>query len=83
MEKNRRDLCRYRLEKAEKCLLSAKLLAQSEDYCGAANRSYYAIFHSIRSLLALDGVDFSKHAGVMAYFPKKLCEIWNLMTIIT
>lgn len=78
MDKNRGDLCRYRLEKAEKCLLSAKLLAQSEDYCGAANRSYYAIFHSIRSLLALDGVDFSKHAGVMAYFQKKLCEIWNL-----
>lgn len=32
MDKNRRDLCRYRLEKAEKCLLSAKLLAQSNAY---------------------------------------------------
>lgn len=43
---------------------------QSGDYCSAANRSYYAIFHSIRSLLALEGVDFSKHSGVMAYFQK-------------
>ncbi len=70
MDEARRDLCCYRLEKAQKCLSSAKLLAQSEDYCGAANRSYYAIFHCIRSLLALEGVDFSKHAGVMAYFQK-------------
>lgn len=70
MDEKREDLCRYRLEKAEICLASARLLAQSEDYCGAANRSYYSIFHCIRSLLALEGVDFSKHSGVMAYFQK-------------
>lgn len=70
MDEKGRDLCRYRLEKAEKCLSSARLLAQSDDYSGAANRSYYAIFHCIRSLLALEGVDFSKHSGVIAYFQK-------------
>lgn len=70
MADTRKDLCLYRLEKAEKCLESANLLVKSEDYCGAANRSYYAIFHSIRSVLALDNVDFSKHAGVMAFFQK-------------
>lgn len=70
MDERKKALCRYRLEKAEKCLESAKLLVRSEDYCGAANRSYYSIFHCIRSLLALEGVDFSKHSGVMAYFQK-------------
>ena len=70
MNDSRKDLCLYRLEKAKKCLESAKILAKTEDFCGAANRSYYAIFHSIRSLLALEEVDFSKHAGVMAYFQK-------------
>lgn len=70
MDERRKELCYYRLEKSKKCLASAKLLIQSEDYCSAANRSYYAIFHCIRSLLALDGVDFSKHSGVMAYFQK-------------
>lgn len=70
MDKRQIDLCRYRLEKAKKCLLSAKLLEQSEDYCSAANRSYYSIFHCIRSLLALEGIDFSKHSGVMSYFQK-------------
>lgn len=70
MDKRRKDLCLYRLEKARKCMDSAKLLAQSEDYCSAANRSYYSIFHCIRSLLALEGVDFSKHSGVMSYFQR-------------
>lgn len=70
MDERRKDLCRYRLEKARKCLESAKLLMQSGDYCSAANRSYYSIFHCIRSLLALEGIDFSKHSGVMAYFQK-------------
>ena len=70
MDDRRKDLCYYRLEKSKKCLASAKLLIQSGDYCSAANRSYYSIFHCIRSLLALEGVDFSKHSGVMAYFQR-------------
>ena len=70
MDERRKDLCHYRLEKAKKCLTSAKVLMQSGDYCSAANRSYYSIFHSIRGLLALEGVDFSKHSGVMAYFQR-------------
>lgn len=41
------------------------------DYKGAANRSYYAIFHCMRSVLALEGIDFSKHSGVSAYFRKQ------------
>lgn len=68
MDERKKDLCCYRLDKARKCLSSAKVLVRSEDYCSAANRSYYCIFHCIRSLLALEGVDFSKHSGVMAYF---------------
>ncbi|MCD8225214.1 MAG: HEPN domain-containing protein [Clostridiales bacterium] len=71
MDERKRDLCKYRLEKAENCLASSRILADSGDYYGAANRSYYAIFHSIRGILALEGVDFSKHAGVMAHFQKE------------
>ena len=70
MNDRNKDLCLYRIEKAQQCLKSAKILAQAEDYCSAANRAYYAIFHSIRSILALDDIDFSKHSGVMAYFQK-------------
>lgn len=71
MDERQAALCRYRLEKAENCLKSAHILTVAEDYYGAANRSYYAIFHSVRAILALDGVDFSKHSGVMAYFQRQ------------
>lgn len=70
MDKSRRDLAVYRLETAHQALQSAKVLLQCNDYKGAANRSYYSVFHAMRSILAPDGVDFSKHAGVIAYFRK-------------
>lgn len=64
-------LSRHRLEQAKQCIKSAKALVDIEDYKGAANRSYYAIFHSMRSVLALEKKDFSKHSGVSAYFRKQ------------
>lgn len=73
MDKKGRDLCSYRLEKAEKCLSSARLLSQSYDYCGTANRSYYSIFHCIRSLLALEGGRFFKTLWGSGVFSKALC----------
>lgn len=71
MDKKLKDLSDYRLEQAGRCIKSARILAQDNDYKGAANRSYYAIFHCMRSVLALEGVDFSKHSGVSAYFRKQ------------
>lgn len=71
MDKQLRDLSDYRLEQAQRCIKSAKILVSDNDYKGAANRSYYAIFHCMRSVLALEGVDFSKHSGVSAYFRKQ------------
>lgn len=70
MEQIRIDLSKYRLETALQCIKSAKLLFNDGDYKGSANRSYYAIFHAIRSVLALDGVDFKKHSAVISYFRK-------------
>ena len=31
------------------------------------NRSYYAIFHALRALTALDHFDSGKHSGIIAY----------------
>ena len=70
MDKELIDLSKYRLEQAERCLRSARLLGDDEDYKGAANRSYYAIFHGMRSVLALEHKDFARHSGVSAYFRK-------------
>lgn len=60
MDKEKKDLAIYRLETAKQCIISAKALIEIADYKGAANRSYYAVFHSMRSVLALCSIDFSK-----------------------
>ena len=61
-------LSAYRFEQSLECLQSAKILAECGDYRGAANRSYYAFFHAMRSVFALDNQDFSKHSGVASNF---------------
>lgn len=68
---SKKDLSKYRLSQAQQCLTSAKTLMDIEDYRGAANRSYYCIFHAIRSILALSEIDFKKHSSVISYFRKE------------
>lgn len=62
------SLCKYRLSKAEEYLKDAKSTLGLKMYDTAANRSYYAIFHTVRALLALAGKDFKKHSGVISCF---------------
>ncbi len=71
LEENRKDLCRYRIEKAYECLKSADALSNIEDFATAANRAYYAMFHAMRAVMALDGEDRKKHSGVVSYFQEK------------
>lgn len=59
---------KYRIEKAEETLRSAKLLYDNNDFTGANNRAYYAIFYAIRAVLALEEIDFKRHKDVIAYF---------------
>ncbi len=71
MYDSRAELVKYRLEMAKERLDSSKLLLDNGSYKDAIGRSYYAIFTSVRALLARDGVDFSKHAGAISYFQKE------------
>lgn len=65
-----KELSKHRLEQAKEELEDAKLLYNNNGYKSANNRAYYSIFHSIRAVLALEGVDFKKHKDVQAYFNK-------------
>ena len=71
LDKNKHDLLVYRLESAKEKLNSAKLLLHNGNFKDSIGRSYYAMFTSVPALLAKDGVDFSKHAGVISYFQKE------------
>ena len=68
------DLIKYRLSSAKEKLISAKLLLDAGLYKDSVGRSYYAIFSAIRAVLAIRQVDFSKHAGVIAYFQKEFIK---------
>lgn len=71
------DLSRYRLQKAKEMLASAKRDMNAEDYASANNRAYYAIFHTMRAVLALDGEDYKKHSAVIARFTLNYLKAWK------
>lgn len=62
------DLSKYRYEAALDDLDTAKMLLRDGKLKASVNRSYYAIFHALRSVTALDQFDSSKHSGVIAFF---------------
>ena len=61
-------LSKYRFEKALSNLSTAKALYATGEYGFALNRAYYAAFHAMKAVNALDGFDSSKHSGVIAHF---------------
>ena len=62
------NLSKARIENAKECLNAAKSLYEIGSYKSAANRSYYAVFHSMRAILALDGIDMKHHSGIISEF---------------
>ena len=70
LDQNRVDLSTYRLEKAEEMLGDAITLLQQGSLKSSNNRAYYCIYHAIRAIFALDGVEFKKHSGNITFFLK-------------
>ena len=65
------EISKARFDHAKECLQDAKLLLAGESHRSAANRAYYAIFHAMRAVLALDGVDMKHHSGIISEFRKR------------
>lgn len=68
LDEEKQALSQVRLTRAEQCLTSAKTLLAADDFKGAANRAYYAVFHAMRSVLALEGIDRKHHSGIITEF---------------
>lgn len=71
MDNSVADLSEYRLNRAKEDLEAASKTLELGEYKTSANRSYYSMFHAVRALLALKGIDFKKHSGVISYFNKE------------
>ncbi len=70
MNNDQIELSKYRLQKAKEDLKNAEISLENNFFKGSINRSYYAIFHGIRAILALDLFDSKKHSGIIAFFQK-------------
>ena len=64
----KKGLSNDRYLRAQECLEAARLLLNAGDFKSAANRSYYAVFHAMRSVLAFDGIDMKHHSGIISEF---------------
>ena len=64
------SLSKVRLQTATSCLEDSRALIESGGYKSAVNRSYYAVFHAMRAVLALDSFDSKKHSGIISEFRK-------------
>ena len=66
----RKDLVLYRLQTAKADLKSARILLAAEEYKGANNRAYYAIFHAINAIHALSEKSYKRHKDAIGNFNK-------------
>ncbi len=66
----REDLCLYRIQTAKENLQSARILLSAEEYKSANNRAYYAVFHAINAVHALNGNAFKRHKDAIGNFNK-------------
>jgi len=65
-----KTLSNYRMEKAKQDLETAKITFEHNKLAQSVNRSYYAIFHAVRALLAYDKFDSKRHSSIIGYFNK-------------
>lgn len=68
MGEEAKHLSDYRLQRAFEDLESARFNLENQLLRTSLNRSYYAMLHAVRTLLALEKVDFKTHKGVINYF---------------
>lgn len=67
---NCKDVSKYKLERAKDDLETAQILLDVGKYKAANNRAYYACFHAVDAVLALEPIAFKKHKDTLAYFNK-------------
>lgn len=68
MERGVKELSKYRFDCCREAFEDAKIMYEAGRYKNALTRAYYAMFHGIRAVNALQGFDSGKHSGVIAYF---------------
>jgi uncharacterized protein (UPF0332 family) len=66
------------LQRAEQSVQAARQLVSGGFYDFAASRAYYAAFYAATALLLRDGLEFSKHGGVIAAIHQRFVKTGKL-----
>jgi hypothetical protein len=56
------------LDRAKESLLAAKILLENSLFADCVSRSYYAVLHSAKTALYINGVESKTHEGVRRMF---------------
>jgi len=67
MDERIKELSNYRLEKAMTDLEASEILMKDGRFAQSVNRSYYAMFHAVRALMAFERYDSKTHSGVLSF----------------
>lgn len=65
-----KDLALHRIDVAREDLETVESNYSENHLRAANNRAYYAIYHAITAILAIESVAFKKHKDTIAYFNK-------------
>ncbi len=68
------DYPRTEWDRAVDALRDADLLLANGGFDGAVSRAYYAAFHAVSALFAIEGIMFTKHAAVEAAVHRDLVK---------
>ena len=63
-EHSKKELIKYRIERAEQTIEESKLLANSSYYNASIDRLYYACYYAASALLLKNNIQANTHAGV-------------------
>ena len=66
----KKDLALHRICNAKSDLNAARILFDAKEYKGANNRAYYAVFHAINAVHALNGHGYKRHKDAIGNFNK-------------
>ena len=64
------DLAMHRLQTVKSNFKSARILFEAKEYKSANNRAYYAVFHAINAIHALNGKAYKRHKDAVSNFNK-------------
>jgi uncharacterized protein (UPF0332 family) len=64
----KKDYINYRLEKARKTLVDAKILAERNSWNSSVNRLYYACFYAVIAILSKYDIESHTHLGAKTQF---------------